>query len=155
MKKTFLFILILSSLFFKGISQCDNKDRVFQCAKLLGDSITYLNDFEINQDKRKSADDPNGEVWDIYLMRGTEYRFALCCPAGIDDKIMRLFNVSSTEENPILTTGMQKKSNFYFDFICKKSGVYKVSIRFKQENLLGKELSATGLLGFIRKVNNY
>ena len=133
--------------------QNDDRDRVFVCAKVFGDTITYLNDFSIKNEKRKSLEDPNGEKWEIYLMKGTEYRFALCCPSGIDDKIMRLFDENTSEEAPILSTGSERKSKPYFDFICTKSGIYSVSIRFKKDTLLGKELSATGLLGFIRKVN--
>jgi hypothetical protein len=150
--KTFLLLLLVSIINFSAYSQCDDKNRVFHCAKIFGDTITYLNDFDIRQDKRKSLNDPNGEVWDIYLMKGTEYRLALCCPAGIDDKVLRLFDENSSEEMPIISTGSGRRSLQYIDFICTRSGIYHVSIRFKEDNLIGKELIATGLLGFIRKV---
>ena len=84
-------------------------------------------------------------------MRGTEYRFALCC-LSMSDKVMKLYVDSLTEDFPLRTTYLNHRNKEYFDFICKNTGIYKVSIRFKKESIFGKELSALGLLGFIRKV---
>jgi hypothetical protein len=131
----------------------DDNFNVFQCAEIFGDSITFLNDFDLFQGKRKLPEDPNGEVWDIYLIKDTEYRFAICSKDGINDKIMRLFDEEVTEENPYLSTGLKGKSKSYFDFTCTKSGIYKISIRFKNNSEIGKEIRVIGLLGFIRKVN--
>ena len=146
-------ILLLTFSYSKSFSQCDDKNMVFKCAQIFGDTITFLNDFSINQPKRKTNEEPNGMEWEIYLMKNTEYRFAICCSEGINDKVLILFNDEYPEENPIGSTGFQKKTNPYFNFICKKSDIYKVSVRFKKENVLGKQLKALGLLGFVRKVN--
>lgn len=153
MHKTLILIFILFFSFSDSFSQFDDRGRIFKCARIFGDSITFLNDFDINQQKRKTSEDPNGNEWEVYLMKGTEYRFALCCENGINDKVMRLFNEEFNEENPLGCTGLKGRSNPYFDFICTKSDIYKVSIRFKKEDVLGKPLSAIGLLGFIRKIN--
>jgi len=151
--RNFIILLILIFSGFKLFSQFDDRNRVFKCAQIFGDSITFLNDFDINQPKRKIPEDPNGTEWEVYLMNGTEYRFAICSQTGINDKIMRLYNEENNEEYPLGSTGLKKRSNPYFDYICRKSDIYKVSIRFKKENIIGKQLTAIGLLGFIRKVN--
>lgn len=132
--------------------QCEDRDRVFKCAQFFGDSIIYLNDFDIHQQKRKTKEDPNGQEWDVYLMKGTEYRFALCCQS-LTNIVMKLYGDSISEDNPIKSTHINKKKQKYFDFICLKSDVYKISIRYKKVNTIGEELSALGILGFIRKVN--
>ncbi|MCD4793555.1 MAG: hypothetical protein K8R54_10000 [Bacteroidales bacterium] len=153
MFRNFIVILILIFSFSDSFSQFDDNNTIFKCAQIFGDSITFLNDFSLNLPKRKISEDPNGKEWDVYLMKGTEYRFALCCSDGINDIIMRLFNEEFTEESPIGSTGSERKTNPYFDFICRKSGIYKVSVRFKKENVIGVQLTATGLLGFVRKIN--
>jgi hypothetical protein len=131
----------------------DDSFNVFQCAEIFGDSITFLNDFDLYQAKRKTPEDLNGKIWEVYLIQDTEYRFALCSKDGINDKILRLFDDTVTEDNPYLSTGLKGKSNAFFDFKCTKSGIYKVSIRFKNPSMIGKELRVIGLLGFIRKLN--
>jgi hypothetical protein len=130
--------------------QCDTRGKVFECAEIFGDSVTYLNDFEVIQPKRKTKDSPNGMEWDIYLMKGTEYRFALCCKP-YSDKILNLYDDKVTEQNPYETTEVSRKG--YFDFVCTQSGIYKVSIRFKSEESISKEMYALGILGYVRKVN--
>lgn len=151
-QKSYILALILFFSFSVSFSQFDDSGRVFRCAAIFGDSITFLNDFNIHQSKRKTKEDPNGNEWEVYLMKGTVYRFALCCEDGINDLIMRLYNEEFNEENPLGSTGLKSRSKHYFDFICYKSDIYKVSLRFKKEGLLGKQLTAIGLLGFIRKI---
>lgn len=144
------FITYLSSS--EIYSQSEDRNRIFECAQIFGDSITFLNDFEVNQPKRKVSDDPNGASFQIYLMKGTEYRFALCC-LSLSNKVMKLYNDSITEKNPIRSTYTNRRNKRYFDFICRKSGIYNISIRFKKDNVMGEEFSTLGILGFIRKVH--
>ncbi len=151
LKHTIITLILIANLI-NAYAQ-DEEFNVFKCAEVFGDSITFLNDFDLYQAKRKSINEPNGEVWDIYLIKDTEYRFAICCKDGLNDKIMRLFDEKVTEANPYLSTGIKGKTSPYFDFTCTKSGIYKVSIRFKNESVIGKELRVIGLLGFIKKIN--
>ncbi|MCF6365339.1 MAG: hypothetical protein L3J35_03970 [Bacteroidales bacterium] len=152
MKKK-IFILLISLLFFysDGFGQFDERNRVFKCAQFFGDSIIFLNDFDISQEKRKTKEDPNGKEWEVYLMNGTEYRFAICCDSQ-RDIVMKLYSDSVPETAPLKSTYINGKNMKYFDFLCNKSEVYKVSVRFKKDNVIGKELTALGILGFIRKV---
>ena len=146
----FAFLLFVSV---NSYSQQDNSEKIFRCAQLFGDSITFLNDFYINIPKRKTIDDPNGKEWDVYLMRGTLYRFALCSATGTHDKVLNLFNLEDSENKPCGSSYADRRNRVYFDFLCEKTGIYKVSIRFKDKNEIGKPISAIGILGFIRKVN--
>lgn len=135
-------------------SQTMDRNSIFRCAKIFGDSITFLNDFTVNNPKRKTAEDyPNGQEWNVYLMKGTVYRFALCCYSIGSPIIMKLYQDSISEKNTNYFIKQNSKKS-YFDYVCKKSDVYKVSIRFKNDKILDKELSAIGILGFIRKTKN-
>ncbi len=152
MKKIILSIVIAIILLpSNSIAQCEERKEVFKCAQFFGDSIIFLNDFKVNNPKRKVKEDSNGKEWDIYLMKNTEYRFAMCCKS-LSKISMKLYCDSISENNPLLSTYMNGKNQRYFDFICMKSALYKVSIRFKKENVLNKELDAMGIVGFIKKI---
>ncbi len=146
-----IFFVLLVSTQFESKAQTIDRNAVFRCAEVFGDSITFLNDFTVNIPKRKTAEEPYGKEWEVYLMKGTVYRFALCCYSG-GGIIMKLYDDTVTEKNPYNLIKQHSKKS-YFDFTCKKSAVYKVSIRFKNKNVLNQELSAIGILGFIRKIN--
>jgi len=151
MNKFITIIILLLFISAAPKAQTVNRNSVFGCAKIFGDSITFLNDFTISQQKRKTKEDANGQEWEIYLMHGTVYRFALCCYSKGSPIILKLYNDTLTEQNPFNEIRQHSKKK-YFDFICKKSDVYKVSIRFKNSNILNQELDAIGILGFIRKI---
>jgi len=142
--------LILS--FSKIYAQQIDRFSVFECAKVFGDSITFLNDFTVNMTRHKGDEALKGEEWDVYLMKGTLYRFALCCYSENKHVVMKLYGDTLSEDTPYNFVSA-RSSKPYFDFACKKSAVYKVSLRFesKKEAEKEKELSAIGILGFIRK----
>ncbi len=153
---TSIFILLFISFAFihiEGNAQTIDRNSVFRCAKVFGDSITFLNDFTVTNPKRKTPEDPNGKEWEVYLMHGTVYRFALCCYSEGSPVVMKLYDDTVKEANPYWLIKQHSKRSYY-DFVCKKSAVYKVSIRFKNDKILNRELSAIGILGFIRKLRN-
>ncbi len=151
-KILFIFLLFVFYFFSRAEISAQSFDRnsVFKCARVFGDSVTFLNDFVINKQKRKNQEAPNGKEWDIYLMKGTVYRFALCS----DKKatvVLRLYDDTVSEDAPYGMLSQKTKTKF-FDYVCKKSGVYKVSIRYKDNSLLNKDLSAIAILGFVKKI---
>lgn len=155
LKRIFLSFSLLFLLFSSANAQCKDESGVFKCASLLGDTVVYLNDFNIQNMKIKSYTEDNGESWDIYLIKGNKYRFALCCYEGIDDKEMKLFNKENGEDNPIGSTFTGGVDKAYFDFVCLKSDIYYVSIRFKQNDAeSGRKLCAMGLLGYAGKMKS-
>ncbi len=150
-KRTLFFTIILIFAFAGNTyAQCKDDSGVFKCATLLSDSVVYLNDFTISK-KIKSNED-NGQIWQIYLIKGNKYRFALCCYQGLDNVIMKLYNIESPEANPINSTDQGGADKPTFNFTCEKSDVYYVSIRFKPGFTLGEKLCAIGLLGYAGKV---
>jgi len=149
--KNLIITIIILFLSLLSYGQWDNNGEVFKCAQFFGDSIIFLNDFKVKQIKRKEKDDPEGKIWEIYLMKGNEYRFVLCSKHQSIIE-MKLYDDITTHNYPYRTTFIDGKDIKYFDYICKKSDVYKISIKFKAHNLMGVPLNAIGILGFIKKV---
>jgi len=147
----FIFFLLFQFESLESRSQAIDRNAIFKCAKVFGDSITFLNDFTVSNPKRKTPEDPNGREWEVYLMKGTVYRFALCCYSKGSPVILKLYDDTVTEDNPYYFIKQHSKKS-YFDYVCNKSAVYKVSIRFNNNQILNQELSAIGILGFIRKI---
>lgn len=138
-------ILVLNT---QAKSQCLQK-MVYQCATK-GQSI-YLRDFNA---KLKASKDPeeSGARWTVVLNKGAHYRFNLCTPPGFEDKvILTLYDSQHPETtNPWGSTYDPKNDQHFesFDFICRKSGMYYVSIRFK-EGVKAKKSCAVGILSFV------
>lgn len=141
----FAIILLSSQLSF---GQC-RQQMVYACATK-GQSI-YLRDFNA---KLKASKDPNesGARWTVVLNKDAHYRFNLCTPEGFEDKvILTLYDSQHPETTaPWGSTYDTKSNKFYdsFDFVCKKSGMYYVSVRFK-DGLTGKKSCAVGILSFV------
>ncbi len=133
-------------------AQCKDDMGVFKCAEIFNEAnISFLSDFTIYAKKRKKVEAENGQNWEIYLLKGTKYRFALCCYEGLEDIEMKLYDKEQIESKPYATTCQNGEDKAYFDFLCKKSEMYNVSIRFKDIKQINKKLCAIGLLGFIEK----
>jgi len=151
-KRTLFFtIILIFALAGTTNAQCKDDTGVFKCATLLSDSVVYLNDFTIS--KKIKSQEENGEIWQIYLIKGNKYRFALCCYQGLDNVIMKLYNTTDNPETaPINSTSQGGADKPIFNFTCEESAVYYVSIRFKPGFALGDKLCAIGLLGYAGKV---
>ena len=150
--------LLLFLFFFVGAeeskAQCKDKMGIFKCSDMFNEEgVSFLNDFTISTKKRKRITDENGEEWEVFLVKNTKYRFALCCYAGIEDIELRLYDKKKNKEiNPISSTFQNGEDVPYFDFVCPQSSLYFVSIRFKNKETTGKKLCAIGLLGYAGKV---
>jgi hypothetical protein len=152
-KKLFFVFVFIILLVNTSNAQCKDDSGVFKCASLLTDSVVYLNDFKVSNKKVKSFTEENGESWEIYLIQGNRYRFALCCYEGIENKVMKLYSKDVPEENPIGSTFKEGTDKSFFDFVCNKSDVYYVSIRYKESGAIeGNKLCAIGLLGYAGKL---
>jgi len=155
LKKTILYLLFF--VFSAGMNitqaQCKDSNGVFKCCEMFDDnSVAYLNNFSLKLKKRKTTTDDNGKSWDIFLMQGTKYRFALCSYSGLDKIEMILYEKEKGDSIPIATTFKGGKDKTYFDYSCKKSNLYGVTIRFKKSDTVGEKICAIGLLGFVGKV---
>ncbi len=151
MKKIAILIAITGLFIFasnqEAQAQC-KQQRVYHCARKGGNAI-YLRDFNTKLKAVRSERSINGTKWPVVLNRGTRYRFILCTPSGFaNDVKLTLFDSKHPETRPWNST--EKSGGNMFDFICKRSGVYYVSIRFKQGK--GKRKTcAVGILSFVGK----
>lgn len=140
--------LMLSFLPKQSVAQC-RQQMVYACATK-GNSI-YLRDFNTRLKYSKSSNE-SGARWTIILNKDAHYRFNLCTPEGYEDKIILTLYDSQHPEgtNPWGSTydSKSKKNYTSFDFICKKSGMYYVSIRLKP-GVNARKTCAVGILSFV------
>ena len=139
---------ILSFLPEKAQAQC-RQQMVYTCATK-GQSI-YLRDFNTKlKNTRRSSD--NGSRWTVVLNKDAHYRFNLCTPEGFEKKvILTLYDSQNPEKtDPYGATYDPDSGKHYdsFDFICRKSGMYYVSIRFK-EGVSDRKTCAVGIMSFV------
>ncbi len=151
MKKIAILIAITSLFIFapqeETKAQC-KQQRVYKCARQGGNAI-YLRDFNTKLRAVRSSRSINGTKWPVVLNRGTRYRFILCTPIkSRNDVKLTLFDSRHPETKPWNST--EKSNTDKFDFICKRSGVYYVSIRFKPGKGRSKTC-AVGILSFVGK----
>jgi hypothetical protein len=97
--------------------------------------------------KKSHPDEMSGTKWTVVLNKGTRYRFNLCTPEGNQDVLLTLYDSQHPEATAPYGSTKERDS---FDFICKKSGMYYVSIRFKDEGEK-KKTCAVGILSFVGK----
>lgn len=150
MKK--IIIILLSAFAFisflpqEASAQC-RQQMVYSCATK-GKSI-YLRDFNT---KLKNKSSETGTSWTVVLNKDACYRFNLCTPEGFDKKvILTLYDSQHPEKtNPYGSTFNAKSGKHLdsFDFVCRKSGMYYVSIRFK-DGVTDKKTCAVGILSFV------
>jgi len=152
MKRIVYITAILTGLLFiltpfKTKAQC-KQQMVYACATK-GKSI-YLRDF--NTKLRSGRPHETSARWTIVLNKDAHYRFNLCTLEGYEDKvIMTLYDSQHPERtNPLGSTYDPKTGKFTdsFDFICRKSGMYYVSIRLR-DGVKVKKTCAVGILSFV------
>lgn len=140
--------LMLAFLPKQSVAQC-RQQMVYACATK-GNSI-YLRDFNTRLKRSKNPNE-SGARWTIILNKDAHYRFNLCTPEGYEDKVvLTLYDSQHSEtNNPWGSTYDSKSGKHYssFDFICKKSGMYYVSIRLKPGVNIRKTC-AVGILSFV------
>ncbi|MBN2892569.1 MAG: hypothetical protein JXL97_11945 [Bacteroidales bacterium] len=151
MKKLIITLIVafafISFLPQKADAQC-RQQMVYACATK-GQSI-YLRDFNTKLKNSKSSE--SGARWTVVLNKDAHYRFNLCTPEGFEKKvILTLYDSQHPEKTaPYGSTYDPKTGKYYesFDFVCRKSGMYYVSIRF-QDGIEDKKTCAVGILSFV------
>ncbi len=127
-------------------AQC-KQQMVYKCATDGGNAI-YLRDFNTKLNKLKSGEKDPGTKWTVVLNTGTRYRFILCTPPGLENKVeLTLFDSQHPEENPWLKTDETRNVQ---DYVCRRSGMYYVSIKWK-EGFGDQKTCAVGILSFVGK----
>jgi hypothetical protein len=152
MKKIIITVIaafaIISFLPKQSNAQC-RQQMVYTCATK-GQSI-YLRDFNTKLKNSKNRSE-SGARWTVVLNKDAHYRFNLCTPEGYENKvILTLYDSQHPERtSPYGSTYDSKTGKHYdsFDFVCRKSGMYYVSIRFKP-GVRVRKTCAVGILSFV------
>lgn len=150
MKKIIITLIVAFAIFSflpqKAKAQC-RQQMVYSCATK-GQSI-YLRDFNT---KLKNNQNQGGARWTVVLNKDAHYRFNLCTPEGFDKKvILTLYDSQHPEKTKPYGATYDPKTGKHidhFDFVCGKSGMYYVSIRFK-EGVTDRKTCAVGILSFV------
>lgn len=174
-----LIVALIFTLFLVNASTEEAKAQckmqlVYSCATHNGRAI-YLRDFNAKLKRSKPGKPMQAARFSVVLNKGTHYRFNLCNPTGAEDKSMLTLYDAKNEygktyysadevKSNNMTQLVQKtyKSDEYtieddggivlskFDFVCEKSGVYFVSIQFR-EKFMNEKGCAVGILSFVGK----
>ena len=141
------------SLFTYNVKAQCRQQMVYSCATEA--NAIYLRDFNTKL-KKVRAGQESGTKWTVVLNKDAHYRFNLCTPAGDEGKIvLTLYDSQHPEDtNPHGSTYDEKTKKDYnsFDFHCRKSGMYYVSIRFK-DGQGTRKTCAVGILSFVGSTN--
>lgn len=146
-------LLVISALFLLNIdakAQC-KQQFVYECASMQG--VIFQRDFNIKL--KLNSDGSSGTKFSQFLNKGSRYRFRLCVPDEIKgDVVLTLFDGAHPElSNPYASTfdKTTKKDREYFDFICNRTAVYYLSIRYKDGKGSKKGSCAVCSLFFVGK----
>ncbi len=151
MKKIAIAIISVAILIgFAGMQRAEaqcKQQMVYKCATDGGNAI-YLRDFNTKLNKLRAGEVDPGAKWTVVLNSGTRYRFILCTPPGLESQVeLTLFDGQHPEENPWLKTEEGRNVN---DYVCRRSGMYYVSIKWK-EGFGDQKTCAVGILSFVGK----
>ena len=148
MKKSLLILLFPVLLIFSNTevkAQC-NSSLVTVCSAKLGDDATYLKELRARLKAHQKGQQKPVARFSLLLNKGNHYRFNVCNAEEFESKaVLQLY-----DKTKLLGTSFFAKTGKhypYFDFICPKTGVYKVLISIDE----GKEGCAVGILSLIKK----
>ena len=148
MKKILYIVSVLILVSFVSTdakAQCNSTLGTVCSAKLSKDA-TYLKELRARLKSQKSGQQKPVARFSLLLNKGNHYRFNVCNAKEFESKaVLQLY-----DRNKLLGTSYFAKTGKhypFFDFICPKTGVYKVLISFDG----GKEGCAVGILSLIKK----
>ena len=134
------------TLFVNNVKAQCREQMVYNCATECHD--IFLRDFNAKLDNSEDA----RTKWSVVLNKNYHYRFCLCTPLESEGKyVLSLYpNQNIENTNQLGSTYDKKTKDDYssFDYFCKKSGTYYVSIKFKEGQNTEKSC-AVGILSII------
>ena len=147
--KHIIYILLLTVLFAfstKRVKAQCNSTLVTVCSATLSEDATYLKELKARLKPHKSGQQKPVARFSLLLNKGNHYRFNICNAKEFESNaVLQLYDKTKLLGTSYFTkTG---KHYPYFDFICPKTGVYKVLMSFED----GKEGCAVGILSLIKK----
>lgn len=147
MKKIIYIFLITALIVFSktnATAQC-NSTLVTVCSAEIGDGATYLKELRAKLQAHKNGQQKPVARYSLLLNKGNHYRFNVCGAQEFDSEpILQLYDKSKL----LGSTYFAKNDKHYpaFDFVCSKTGVYKVLVSFTE----GDEGCAVGILSLIK-----
>ena len=144
-----LFKLILF-LFFAQCSllyaQCGND--LIDITKSENGGAKYVKHFKIRFEKAKNPKKASVANFTILLNKGTHYRFNV---HNDKDKPGQAILTLYDDFNVYGSNYIESSDKFYksFDFICKKTNPYYISLTFKN----GEEGCAVGMLSYVKQID--
>lgn len=141
-----IFVLFLISIFctVNVFSQCDNS--LIDITKENNGGATYVKHFKVRFEKSKNPRKASIANFTILLNKGNHYRFNVqndtTKPGKAKLTLYDDFKVYGSNINP-----SNGKIYPYFDFYCKKTNPYYISIQFVD----GEEGCAVGMLSYVKQ----
>ncbi len=135
-------LLLLLPLAMAGQTEADLTSR---CVLSSGPNTTYLKDHVIKLPRAVTGKDTPVVKENIYLMKGTKYRFTLC---NSEDSKGELVISIYDKERKIISSFDEKSGKAYgsIDFICNKTGMYTLWYSFRE----GEQGMGIGVVSLIR-----
>lgn len=142
-----IYISLLLLIFLTGImAYAQTSDPlVSNCVLNAGPGARYLKDFRVRLGQTSTPGELRYKA-QISLWKNTKYRFNMC---NTEDSEGQLFlNLSDDANKKILSSYDPETGKIYsyVDFICNKSGIYKLSFDFTG----GRKGSGVGVVSMIK-----
>lgn len=134
MKRLLIFLLTIMGIGFAEMADAQCKQQLYYSCAQDDNKATFQRGFNIKL-KRENATDETGQKFTQVLNKGSRYRFKLCVPEGYENQaVLTLFDSTHPENSNPLGSTFDKatgKDLPSFDFVCNKTAMYYVSIRYK------------------------
>lgn len=144
MKKVLLYA-ILMIIFPLTVSAQADQNLTSTCVLSAGANTTYLKDYVIKLSKATTKANIPVVKENMYLMKGTNYRFTLC---NADGSTGQLVLAIYDRDRKIISTYDEKSGKIYnsIDFSCNKTGAYTLWYSFTN----GDQGMGVGVVSMVR-----
>ncbi|HIE15807.1 MAG TPA: hypothetical protein EYP69_02665 [Bacteroidales bacterium] len=141
-KKILLIFLMTTSVYLFSFAQCN--DKLIDIAVSQNHNATYLKDFKVKLPATPKNKPRAIAKFQIVLNGGNHYRFNIAKASEYNGiPIIQLYEGNKLLGTSYLTS--KQKDYKMFDFICQKTGTYKIFISFKD----GAAGCAVGILSLV------
>lgn len=137
-----LFFLITGAVLLQGQT---NDPLITSCVMNAGPNAKYLKDFRVQLGKAPAPGELRYKA-QMSLWKNTKYRFTMC--NAEDSKGKLILNIKDDANKMIISSYDQKTGKIYpyIDFICNKSGIYRLSFDFTD----GQQGSGVGVVSMVK-----
>ena len=151
MKRLLIIVLTILSVGLAETADAQCKEQlVYQCAPSDG-KATFGRAYNTKL-RRENATEETGQRYAQVLNKGTRYRFNICAPEPYENQVvLTLFDSTHPEHsNPIGSTFDKNSGKDLpsFDFVCNKTAMYYISVRYKP-GMGDKKGCAVGIVSYI------